>query len=119
MNLTKPQKLIYDMEKFAGGAIAVICGSMLVSGKKDLSEIKKAVNELYRLNTALRIRIVETDVEVSQTVCDYAEQDFNVLCFENKAELDAYAEDYAKKPLDFYGNLCEINIVTLPEHMAY
>lgn len=103
------------MEKFAGGAIAVICGSMLVNGKKNLSEIKKAVNDLYRLNTALRIRIVETDGEVSQTLCDYAEQDFNVLCFENKAELDAYAEDYAKKPLDFYGNLCEINIVTLPE----
>lgn len=115
MNLTKPQKLIYDMEKFAGGAIAVICGSMLVNGKKDLSEIKKAVNELYRLNTALRIRIVETDGEVSQTVCDYAEQDFNVLCFDNKAELDTYAEDYAKTPLDFYGDLCEINIVTLPK----
>lgn len=115
MNLTKPQKLIYDMEKFAGGAIAVICGSMLVHGKKDLSEIKRAVNELYRLNTALRIRIVETGGEVSQTICDYTEQDFNVLCFENKAELDTYAEDYAKKPLDFYGNLCEINIVTLPE----
>jgi len=115
MNLTKPQKLIYDMEKFAGGAIAVICGSMLVHGKKDLSEIRRVVNELYRLNTALCMRIVETDGDVSQTVCDYAEQDFNVLCFENKAELDAYAEDYAKKPLDFYGNLCEINIVTLPK----
>ncbi len=115
MNLTKPQKLIYDMEKFAGGAIAVICGSMLVRGKKDLSEIKRSVNELYRLNDALRIRIVETDGEVSQIVCDYAEQDFSLLCFNNKAELDAYAEDYVKKPLDFYGNLCEINIVTLPE----
>ena len=115
MNLTKPQKLIYDMEKFAGGAIAVICGSMLVHGKKALSEIKKAVNELFRLNTALRIRIVETDGEVSQTVCEYTEQDFNVLYFDDKAELDDYAEDYAKKPLNFYGNLCEINIVTLPE----
>lgn len=115
MNLTKPQKLIYDMEKFAGGAIAVICGSMLVHGNKNLSEIKKAVNEFYRLNDALRMHIVETDGEVSQTVCDYAEQDFNVLCFDNKAELDAYAEEYAKTPFDFYGNLCEINIVTLPE----
>ena len=115
MNLTKPQKLIYDMEKFAGGAIAVICGSMLVHGNKNLSEIKKAVNEFYRLNDALRMHIVETDGEVSQTVCDYTEQDFNVLCFDNKVEMDAYAENYAKKPLDFYGNLCEINIVTLPD----
>ena len=34
------------MEKFAGGAIAVICGSMLINGKKDLSELKRAVNEI-------------------------------------------------------------------------
>lgn len=115
MNLTKPQKLIYDMEKFAGGAIAVICGSMLVNGKKDLSELKRAVNEIYRLNDALRIRISETDGEVSQSVSDYTEQDINVLCFENKAELDSYAENYAKIPFDFYGDLCDIRIVTLPE----
>ena len=115
MNLTKPQKLIYDMEKFAGGSIAIICGSMLVHGKKNLSQIKKAVNELYKINTALRIRIIENDGEVSQTICDYVEQNFNVLCFDKKAELDYYAEDYAKKPLDFYGSLCEINIVTLPD----
>lgn len=34
MNLTKPQKLIYDMEKFSGGAISVICGSVLSRGKR-------------------------------------------------------------------------------------
>ena len=115
MNLTKPQKLIYDMEKFAGGAIAVICGSMLVNGKKDLSELKRAVNEIYRLNDALRIRISETDDGVSQSVSDYADRDIKVLCFDNKAELDSYAENYAKLPFDFYGNLCDISIVTLPE----
>lgn len=115
MNLTKPQKLIYDMEKFAGSAISVICGSMLVNSTKDLYEIKKAVNEIYRLNDALRIRISETDDEISQTVCDYTEQEIPVLCFKNKAELDSYAEKYAKIPLDFYGNLCEISVVTLPE----
>lgn len=103
------------MEKFAGGAITVICGSMLINGKKDLCEIKKAVNEIYRHNDALRIRISEIDGEVSQTVTEYTVQEVPVLCFENKTELDAYADDYAKKPLDFCGNLCEINIVTLPE----
>ena len=53
------------------GAIAVICGSMLINDKKDLSELKRAVNEIYRLNDALRIRISETDGEVSQTVTEY------------------------------------------------
>ncbi len=71
MQLTKPQKLIYDMEKFAGGTIAVICGSILVNGDEDLSLIKKNVNQLYQINTALRIEITEMGHEVSQTVCDY------------------------------------------------
>lgn len=115
MNLTKPQKLIYDMEKFSGGAISVICGSMLARGEKDISEIKRAVNEIYRLNDALRIRISEENGDVSQTVSEYTEQDIPVLCFDNKAELDRYAESYAKIAVDPYGSLCEINIVILPE----
>ena len=114
MNLTKPQKLIYDMEKFSGGAISVICGSMLVCGEKDISEIKRAVNEIYRLNDALRIRISEDNGEVMQTIGEYTEQEIAVLCFDDKAELDHYAESYAKVVVDLYENLCEINIVVLP-----
>ena len=113
MNLTKPQKLIYDMERFAGGAIAVLCGSMLIDGEREVSEIKKAVNELYRLNSALRIRISERNGEVSQGTNEYAEQDVRVLCFEEKAQLDRYAEEYAKIPLDLYGCLCEFQVITL------
>lgn len=115
MNLTKPQKLIYDMEKYAGGAISVICGGMLIRGKKGTTEIQAAVNELYRLNDALRIRISETDGTVSQKIMEYAEQNIPVLRFESKAEMDSYAEKYVKTPLDFYGNLCEISVVVLPE----
>ena len=59
--LSKSQKVVYDMEKYAGGCIAVICGSMLIEGNKDQAELTAAVNELYRLNTALRTRITETD----------------------------------------------------------
>lgn len=103
------------MEKFAGGAIAVICGSMLIHGKHDLSELKRAVNEIYRLNDAMRIRISETDGEASQCVTEYAERNIEVLHFDDKAELDRYAENYAKTPIDFYGNLCEFNIVILPK----
>lgn len=38
-HLTKPQKLVYDMEKFSGGTIAVICGSILFVGRKELEEM--------------------------------------------------------------------------------
>ncbi len=112
-NLTKPQKLIYDMEKYAGGSIANVCGSIVIKGEKDISVLTNAVNELYRLNDALRIRITETDGVPLQVVTDYKEQKINVLHFEDKAELDSYAEKYAKVPMDFYGALCEINVVVL------
>ena len=115
MNLTKPQKLIYDMEKFSGGTIAVICGAMLSRGNRNIEELKQAVNELYRLNDALRIHISETGGEVNQVVTEYREQEIEVLSFENKTELDSYAGKYAKVPLDFYGNLCEIKVVVLPK----
>ena len=115
MKLTKPQKLIYDMEKYAGGAISIICGSMLSAGKKNTSELKQAVNKIYQLNDALRIHIKENNEEVYQEIAKYSEQEIEVLYFEGKTELDVYAEDYAKIPLDFYGDLCEIKIVILPE----
>ena len=54
MNLTKPQKLIYDMEKFVGGSISIICGSMLIQTDKSIDGMKKAVNELYCLNLQRR-----------------------------------------------------------------
>lgn len=114
MNLTKPQKLIYDMEKVAGGAISVICGSMLISGKKELFELKEAVNELYRINDASRISVYESEGKILQTVNEYVEQEIEVLYFENKTELDMYAEKYAKVPFDLFGILCEIKIIILP-----
>ena len=87
----------------------------MIRGKKGTTEIQAAVNELYRLNDALRIRISETDGTVSQKIMEYAEQNIPVLRFESKAEMDSYAEKYVKTPLDFYGNLCEISVVVLPE----
>ena len=115
MNLTKPQKLIYDMEKYAGGTISIICGSMLSVGKKDTSELKRAVNKIYQLNDAMRIHIKENNEEVYQEVKEYVEQDIDILYFDSKTELDEYAEAYAKIPLDWYEDLCEIKIVILPE----
>ena len=113
-NLSKPQLLIYDMEKYAGDAASVICGSMIVSGTKTAAEMEAAVNGLYRLNDAFRTRIVEKDGSVQQTVDEFTPYSADILRFEDKAELDSYAEHYAKVPLNLYGPLCEVKIVFLP-----
>ena len=114
--LSKSQKLVYDMEKYAGGSIAVICGSMLIEGSRNQVELVAAINELYRLNTALRTRITETDDGAVQFALEYTEQDIDVLHFDSKEELDRYAGEYAQQPFDFYGNLCELSAVLMPGH---
>ena len=112
--LTKPQLLIYNTEKYAGGAAAVICGSVLFSGSCELSELHRAVNMLYRINGALRTRIIETAGGTMQMTAEFAERCIETLCFTEKTSLDAYAADYAREPLDLYGSLCEIRVVKLP-----
>lgn len=114
MLLTKPQKLIYDMEKFAGNTVGIVCGSMFIQTDKSVDDMKKAVNELYRLNDALRLNIVEENGQPYQYITEYRVQNIEVLYFNTKEELDNYASEYAKEPIDLNGSLCNIKIVILP-----
>lgn len=115
MNLTKPQKLIYDMERFAGGSINVICGCMLLPGAKPEEELIASVNRVFQLNDALRIRVSEEDGQPIQQVIPYTEKNIDVLHFASKAELDSYAQNHATVPFDFYGDLCDIKVLILPD----
>ena len=115
MYLTRPQKLIYDMERFAGGSINVICGCMLLPGASSEAELVAGVNRVFQLNDALRIRISEEDGQSSQQVIPYTEKNIEVLHFTSKAELDFYAQKSAEEPFDFYGDLCNIQVVILPD----
>jgi len=114
MNLTKPQKLIYDMERFAGGSINVLCGIMLLPGVKDEENLAAAVNRVYQLNDAFRIRISEEDGQPSQQIIPYTEKNIDVLHFNSKAEVDSYAQKSAEEPFDFHGELCDIKVIVLP-----
>lgn len=115
MNITKPQKSIYDMEKFSSGSIAVICTSFFVKGKQNEENLQAASNELFRINDALRMRIIENSTGITQYVQDFHEQDFEVLHFEDMTAFVNYADVYAKDPIELSGQLCEIKIVILPD----
>ena len=114
--LSNPQKLIYEMEKYAGGAVAVICGSALLKEQRDEEELLHAVHEIFRRNDVLRTRIVEQDGQVGQEIRNYQEPSINILRFNGKEAFISYAEEYAKIPMDLDGVLCEIQIIFLPEH---
>lgn len=113
MKLTKPQQLVYDMERFSGGAIATICGSFLIDGQIDVGDFKAAVNKLYEINDALRIRITEENGIAQQEITPYSEKDVQILFFINNDEFEAYADKLAQEPMDIYGELATINGVVV------
>lgn len=114
-SLTKPQQSIYSMEKFSGSSVSVICGSMLIKTSKTVSEMTKAVQEIYRLNDALRIRLTEQKGHTLQYIADYQQQDITVLQFNTKEELDSYSTAFTKVPFDLSASLCDIRVIILPE----
>ncbi len=105
MNLTKPQQLVYDMERFSGGAIATICGSILLKSSSSAEEIQYAINKIIELNDALRIRVYEENGMAFQKVSEYSPQEIEVLHFESKDDFNKYAEKLAKEPMDVYSSL--------------
>ena len=115
MRLTKPQELIYTMEKFSDGAIATLCGSALFNGTTDIDKAKRAVNELYCRNDALRIVISEKDGGIEQYISEFVPQEVPVLRFQDEQSLTHYAEGLAHEPINIYEKLCSIYIVILPE----
>lgn len=112
-NLTKPQKLIYNMEKFSGGSIATICSSILYDGKANTDLLSDAVNTLYKICDTLCTRICDTDDGAKQYCAEYAKEEIQVLDFNSKSEFDTYAHNLANEAMDMYGKLCDIRIVTL------
>ena len=118
MNLSKPQIMIYNMVKIAGDVIANNCSSMLIEGRKDEGELQRALNELFRINDALRFRLKYDSSEVYQEIADFEEREFDVLYFNDKEELSEYAEAYSKELLDSSVELCNFKIVVLPEHFG-
>ena len=118
MILTKPQMSIYEMEKFVGGSISNVCGSMFVKTDKSANELCYAVNELYRLNDALRIRIYEDDGQLYQIVEEYKKKVVEIIRFDTDKSFEDYASLYAKVPLDIYGCLAEIKIIVLPDKVG-
>ncbi|MFI3175656.1 MAG: amino acid adenylation domain-containing protein [Bacillota bacterium] len=111
MILSNPQKSIYQMDKFIGGSASNICGSMLIGEGFTNEEIVSTINELLIRNDTLRIRIDETEIEPTQYIVPYEQQEIETLKFQKKSEFQSYVETYAKTPISLEGNLCEMKVL--------
>lgn len=115
MRLTLPQKQIYYTEMFNKDAININCGSVLLDRLYDVERIKKAVNDVFRMNEALRTRIYAENGEPCQYVTDYTEKAIEVLQFRTKDEVHQYGKKQAQIPMDLSGELCEIKVISSEE----
>ena len=115
MRLTLPQKQIYYTEMFNKDAINVNCGSVLLDRLYDVEMLKKAVNEVFRINEALRTRICTESGAPSQYVSEFEEQNIEVLRFGTKEEVHKYGNEQAQIPFDLYGQLCELKVISSDE----
>lgn len=113
MNITKPQKMIYNMVKVDGDSVATNCSSLLIDGEKSISDIQAAVNGLFYHNDILRVKFFENNGALEQEFSEFSYRNFEVLRFADKEELDAYAENYVKKPLVYTESVCDFKIVIL------
>ncbi len=119
MNLTKPQMLVYNMEKVSGGAISTICGRVLTKGTVDEEKIKEVINRLFEKNDSFRLRFFEQNGEVSQEVFPFTEKEIEVLHFESAEQLDKFCSKTAKEPIDLHGELAEIKGIVVGDEYGF
>ena len=113
MKLTLPQKQIYKMEQFAQAtSISVACGSAISDRLYNVNDIKKAINEVYRINDALRIRISLDANEPEQYITEYKYREIDVLTFTSKEEVYKYCEHEAEIPINLTDELCELKVIS-------
>lgn len=115
-NLTKPQRLVYEMDKYMGGSIANIVGGILCSGI-EMERLEKAIKAIIKNNDALRMQLVEAGSDPIQYVADFSEEEIakkiTFKKFENKEEMNCFFNEWAKVPLKISESLCEFYMVNV------
>lgn len=114
-DLTEMQTYFYGGHKLGVGQACLLCGSAIVKGKRDVSELQHAANEVMRINDSLRTRIVEENGKPVQMFIPYEEQEFDVLHFDSIEEMDAYGEEWGQIVIELDGPLFDIKLVVLPD----
>lgn len=115
-NLTEMQMYMYGGHRLGLGQACLLCGSAIVEGECDISEMQRAANEIVRINDSLRTRITEENGKPVQRFIPFREREFEVLHFNSFEELDRYGEKYGQEVLeiDDEHDLFELKLVKMP-----
>ena len=113
--LTRPQRQIYDIEKYYRGTIGQLCGGILLDRLIPEDTLADTADRLRQINDALRLRIVETGEGPMQEAVPYAPERPEVQRFSSRKELEAWAAAWTREPLDAEGVRCEMRLAYLPD----
>lgn len=119
MNLSRPQQLVYEMDRFGGGGIATITTSILFERMIDTSTCENAIHRLYEINDSLRIQLERRDSEVYQKVLPDVTPAIKHLQFLSYESFEQYADQYAKEPMDLFERLSEFTVVQIENRTGF
>jgi len=106
--LTKPQRRIFDLERFAAGAAGIAC-SILFAGTLDEAAMQRALGLIVETNDALRLRITP---QARQSFAPCEPERYPVQAFAGPEEFHAWAAQKAPDVLDMHGKLYAFTIVS-------
>lgn len=105
--LTHPQKRIWYVENiYPGTSIYNIGGLIKIYGPVDFQLLEQSINLFVKHNDAIRIRLIERDEEVWQTVSPYRRRTFPFIDFtarSSNADVDPWVSAEFAKPLPLDG----------------
>ncbi|NBI27594.1 non-ribosomal peptide synthetase [Chengkuizengella marina] len=118
--LTHPQKRIWYIEQiYPNTSMYNIGGPVKINGLIDFQLLERAIHTLIRAHDGLRMKLIETDGEISQYVSGYEEQalkfkDFSI--FENpELHFNQWVEDQALEPFILNENLFEFSLFSISD----
>ena len=98
-NLTTSQKNIWNLQKYYGDtAIGNQCGAIFYKEKRDSDLLKKAIYQVVKSQSGLRMRFTEKEEPVQYISKEL--EDIPAMAFETMDDFDEYAESFAKKSID-------------------
>jgi hypothetical protein len=117
--LTKPQKAIWNMERFYGGSVANITGSVFFNAPVSVSRLQDALNHMILKHDSMRIRLGLRYGDAAQYVDGYTPAEFRKVGFTDKAEFERWVNALAREPFDLTGQLYKIYIVSIGKRTGY
>ena len=114
--LTNPQKSIWLTEKvYSGTSINNISGYTYIDEDVELNVLKKAINEVIKLNDSMRIKIKEDKDSCVQYFSEYSSFDIDIFELSSKQDVEKKALELAQIPFEIKNSLLfKFNLFRLP-----